>query len=561
MSTIFSSSNFEEFFFILSKPFNSMPEFLKETSHAVRLIADELYIAMVSYSLDSPNNALQDAVSSDEIIIFRCDNIELSEQKNIHTYTIGNGGTLTITFTGRKNHEWTDNDEASINIISHQIFSAGTQVMTSHLISQAVTTNLLVKLPNTTGFYHQCNSLISTNKINQYDAFYFNIKNFKYVNNVLPLSLENDVLRAYSDKLKEFILPNEYLAHFGGDNFGALILKERASSFLSYISNLIIDFYYEDKTYNFTFGATVGASHLDDINDPRRIMVCINGAYVMARHRHHLIEYYSDELYSEIINQKNILAQFKPALNNNEFLIYYQPKVNVNTKMLCGAEALVRWKKNDEIISPLRFIPILEKDGSICELDFYVLDSVCRFLRKIIDSGIEPIQISTNFSRYHLTNKNLANEIVAIIDKYSLSHNLIEVEITESEDFRDYAIMERLVRTLSEQGITTSIDDFGTGYSSLNMLKKINLNLIKIDKSFIPLETEYLNKDKDFIMFRHIVSLADALGMNTIAEGVETYTQFEYLKDAHCDMVQGYLFDKPLPEEEFIKRLKNRQYS
>lgn len=560
MSIIFFSSNFERFFSILSKSFDSMPEYAQAASQALRLVADELKIAMVKTSLDAPATVLRDKISNNETVLYRCDHAELSDQKNIHTYRIGDGGTLTITFIGRKDHEWTNIEEDSINIICHQVFSAGTQTMTSRLIGQAVTTDLLIQLPNTTGFYQQCGKLISMNQIDKYDAFYFNIKNFKYVNNVLPLSLENDILRTYADKLKNFILPSEHLAHFGSDNFGALILKERASEFLSFISKLDIDFHYDGKDYSFTFGATIGAAHLDQVKDPRRIMVCINGAYVMARQRHHLIEYYSDELYSQIIDQKNILAQFKPALDHHEFVIYYQPKVNVETKVLCGAEALVRWQKSDELISPLRFIPILEKDGSICELDFYVLDSVCRFLRKIIDDGIDPIKISTNFSRYHLTNRDLAKDIVAVIDKYNLSHHLIEVEITESEDFRDYAIMEQLVRTLSDEGISTSIDDFGTGYSSLNMLKKINLDLIKIDKSFLPLDTENQNTDKDFIMFRHIISLADDLGMNTIAEGVETEEQFEYLKEAHCDMVQGYLFDKPLPDNEFIKRLKNRQY-
>lgn len=560
MSTIFSSPNFEEFFLMMSKPFDSMPEYAKTASKALRLIADDLHIAMVTTVLDAPSTVLRDKVTNNETLLYRCENAELSDQKNVHTHTIGDGGTITITFISRKNHEWTDIEEDSINIISHQIFSAGSQTMTSRLISQAVTMNLIIQLPNTTGFFQQCGKLISMNQIDKYDAFYFNIKNFKYVNNVLPLSSENDVLRIYADKVKRFLLPSEYLAHFGGDNFGALILRERATDFLSYISDLEIDFHYDDKDYQFTFGATIGAAHPDHIKDPRRVMVYINAAYVMARQRHHLIEYYNDELYSEIILQKNILAQFKPAIQNREFVIYYQPKVNVDTKILCGAEALVRWQKNDELISPFKFIPVLEKDGSICELDFYVLDSVCYFLRRIIDDGIEPIKISSNFSRYHLTNKNLARDIVTIIDKYHLPHELIEVEITESEDFRDYAIMEHLVRTLSDEGISTSIDDFGTGYSSLNMLKKIDLNLIKIDKSFIPLETEYQNKDKDFIMFRHIVSLANALGMNTIAEGVETETQFEYLKEVHCNMVQGYLFDKPLPEDEFIKRLKNRQY-
>ena len=150
----------------------------------------------------------------------------------------------------------------------------------------------------------------------------------------------------------------------------------------------------------------------------------------------------------------------------------------------------------------------------------------------------------------------MVERIVAIIDRYGIDHQYIEVELTESEDFQNYEIMSHIVNGLRDHGIGTSIDDFGTEFSSLNMIKKVDLNVIKIDKSFIPLEMEYPGKKKDMIMFANIISLVSQLGKKTIAEGVETEEQLAYLREVGCDIVQGYVFDKPLPQPEFEQRLE-----
>lgn len=151
----------------------------------------------------------------------------------------------------------------------------------------------------------------------------------------------------------------------------------------------------------------------------------------------------------------------------------------------------------------------------------------------------------------------MVEHIVSILDEHGIAHQYIEIELTESEDFQNYEIMTNIVNELSEAGIGTSMDDFGTGFSSLNMIKKLDLKVIKIDRSFIPLETDYSGKDKDMIMFCNIVTLLRELGKKTIAEGVETQQQLRYLENVGCDIVQGYVFDKPLCEADFRKRLEN----
>lgn len=266
---------------------------------------------------------------------------------------------------------------------------------------------------------------------------------------------------------------------------------------------------------------------------------------------------FSDDIQKIMMQNQSIIANFMAALEEREFQVYYQPKVNIKDKTLCGAEALVRWQRDGKLISPMQFIPQLEREGSIIKLDYYMLEEVCRFLRKWMDEGHAPICISVNFSRKHLDEDDMVEHIVSILDEHDIAHRYIEIELTESEDFQNYEIMTNIVNELSEAGIGTTMDDFGTGFSSLNMIKKLDLKVIKIDKSFIPLETDYPGKDKDMIMFCNIVTLLRELGKKTIAEGVETQQQLGYLENAGCDIVQGYVFDKPLCEADFRMRLEN----
>ena len=185
-----------------------------------------------------------------------------------------------------------------------------------------------------------------------------------------------------------------------------------------------------------------------------------------------------------------------------------------------------------------------------------MLEKTCQFLRRRIDSGKEPLCISVNFSRRHMEEENLVQKIVTVIDRYGLDHSYLEIELTESEDYQDYEKMMQLVEGLKQQGIGTSMDDFGTGFSSLNLIKKVDMSVIKIDRSFIPLETDYPEKEKDIVMFCSMVQMMKLLKKKTVVEGVETKSQLKYLEDAGCEVVQGYIFDRPLPENDFVRRLE-----
>jgi EAL domain-containing protein (putative c-di-GMP-specific phosphodiesterase class I) len=203
---------------------------------------------------------------------------------------------------------------------------------------------------------------------------------------------------------------------------------------------------------------------------------------------------------------------------------------------------------------------VLEETSDICKLDFFMLEQVCRHIRKWLDEGREVVRISVNLSRKHMMDSNLLTSIMEIIERYDIPHEYIEIELTETNTDVEFKDLQRIVGGLQKEKIYTSVDDFGIGYSSLNLIRVIPWNVIKVDRSFLPCGEE--NEDSVCnIMFKHVVSMAKEMGLECIVEGVETPAQLEVLRDNNCELAQGYLFDKPMPVEEFEKRLDMKRYA
>ena len=254
----------------------------------------------------------------------------------------------------------------------------------------------------------------------------------------------------------------------------------------------------------------------------------------------------------------HIQQLFPTALKEEEFRVFYQPKIDVNTGELIGAEALCRWFHDGKIIPPMDFIPVLEQSTDICKLDFYMLDHVCADIRKWLDEGKEVVRISVNLSRKHMMDYDLLQHIIDIVNKNNVPHKYIEIELTETTTDVEFKDLKRVVRGLQKAGISTSVDDFGMGYSSLNLIKEIPWNVLKVDKSFLPADDDVDSTRS--IMFKYVVAMAKELGLECIAEGVETQTQVEVLRDNRCELAQGFFFDKPLPISDFEQRLTEHKY-
>lgn len=438
----------------------------------------------------------------------------------------------------------------------------------SRILEDVITANTYKKLPmvdpvtkmaTMNAFMQFVGMLTATGRASDYTAFFFNIKNFKSIHKSLSYIEGTALLIKYCRTVADALARNEMIARLGGDNFAVLVLDEHRDYFINLIQNVVVKFQKDDRMLSFVFGATVGVCKLTDEANPGDVMMHITTAYQAAREKHAVMSYYDKKTGVEIMERKIILSKFYKAISRNEFFVMYQPKVDLKTRTLGGAEALVRWKHGEGFIMPGRFISVLEKDGCICALDFYMLDRVCTFQRKLIGEGINPVKISVNFSKRHLSNNKLVEEIIEVIDRNDVPHELIEIELTESEDYHDQGVMKDIVNELNALGVKTSIDDFGTGYSSLSMLNLLQLDELKIDKSFIPKSLDD-DKSKCMIMLRGVVNLAKDLGLKIVAEGVETPEQLAVIEKLGCDMVQGYIFDKPLTEDDFIGRINRRVY-
>ncbi|MBQ8800571.1 MAG: GGDEF domain-containing protein [Lachnospiraceae bacterium] len=547
---------------LLQKPVSSEEELAKNVRMALECIAGQMKIGKVEVCRFAPDSRLRAQIDRHTVVLYQSDALVGDDALEL-TYRSDDGGAATLSYYPVKNYRWEEEEQRELLLLGNLILWAFRLIIMGDLLKRTATMDLAGGIPNTAGFIGRLAGVIAQGRIEHYTGFYLNTHNFKYVNKVLPHQNADEVMWLYIRQLLSGIEEDECVARLGGDNFVALIRNENADAFIRWVSDINVRYKGDSEEKVFNFGATIGAAQLKEIRNPGEIMLRISSAYQAARQKEgNDVVYYNEELYKEMMRQKEVIGEFHRGIKKQEFVVYYQPKVNTQNKQLCGAEALVRWRKPDEsLVPPMAFIPILEKDGSICLLDFYVLDKVCAFLNRCIREHKPLYKISVNFSKRHVENPHLVNEIVNVLDSHRVPHELIEIELTESEDAKDYIVMSNLIDKLKAEGISVSVDDFGTGYSSMNMLKMIHTDILKVDKSLIPFGRFNSDNQKDCIMFESIVSLAKALGFQVVAEGVETLRQYEYMRDAGCDIIQGYYFDKPLPVDEYLNRLLFGQYS
>ena len=240
----------------------------------------------------------------------------------------------------------------------------------------------------------------------------------------------------------------------------------------------------------------------------------------------------------------NFFRRLLQALQNNEFVVYFQPKVSITDMKIAGAEALVRWVYDGQVLPPVKFIPFCERTGLVIDIDFYVLEETCKKMREWLDAGMQLVRISVNFSKYHFNEAGVAERIYNVINRYGIPPEYIEVEFTETAYLDKEELLESTVDKLRSYGIKSSIDDFGSGYSSLNLLQNMDFEVVKLDKSLLGKGVE---NDKAKKVISSIIHMAKELDMEVLAEGVETVEELKLLKSLRCDIVQGFFFDKPLP--------------
>ncbi len=386
----------------------------------------------------------------------------------------------------------------------------------------------------------------------EYAMVYLDVHHFKAINELFGMT-EGDRLIKY--------IGEAIVSAFGTDTVACRLGSDRFVFFAHTSGNELkakLDKYFEiltqyDLPYEISCNAgiyvTGGRALAVDSMIDRAVLAQskIKGSYTKK------YKFYTETLRNDMIGEQEIIGMMANALAEKQFVVYYQPQYNHSTGMLLGAEALVRWAHPEMgLVSPGIFIPIFEKNGFITKLDLYVFEEVCIFLRKCIDNGKVAVPISTNFSRNDIFQPDFPESLEAIRKKYDIPVRLLRVEITESAVMGSSKYTNEVVRKLHDYGYVVEMDDFGSGYSSLNVLKDIELDVIKLDMMFL---YEQSDSNKGGTILSSIVRMAKWLGIPVIAEGVETVGQADFLRSIGCDYIQGYLYSKPLPEVEYEKIL------
>ncbi len=378
------------------------------------------------------------------------------------------------------------------------------------------------------------------------------IANFKMVNEMYGIEAGDEVIQnitaIMSDMSKK---PNCMFCRVHGDEFLVLDtykdldeIEESRTLFEKVFREL--DIKARQHRIEFRYGRYIIEKGETDID---AILEKVNLAHRIARiNKSDKITDYDNAVKEDLVKEAELESMMFSALKNGEFKVYLQPKYSLDNESMTGAEALVRWYTHDgRVISPGDFIPLFEKNGFITKLDVYIFRKVCEILSKWIADGLEPIVVSVNFSRLHLDDESFVDEIWAIADSFKIPKKYLEIELTESTMFNNEDALERVLKKLHTAGFTLSMDDFGTGYSSLGLLKNLPVDVIKIDRSFF---TDSKFKTRTKAVLGNVMRMAKELGIQTVAEGVETTEHVNLLRDLKCDMVQGYYYAKPMPADE-----------
>lgn len=395
----------------------------------------------------------------------------------------------------------------------------------------------------------------------EYSFVHFNIKDMKMVNVMYGHDAANDLLISICNQMEEERKEGWVLTacRCDNDNFSMMIkvmpeeeIIERMTNFFNKVSSLPCN---PNHRIFYRCGIVTAADALDKDN---RVADYAKFAQNLGRsYNKNDINFFTNEMYDELIRGKKLLAELDEAIANDEFLVYFQPKFDIHTEKITGAEALVRWNyKHEKMVSPAEFIPIFEENGVIAKVDQIVLRKSCATLAKIMQMGLPMHPVSINLSRIRIKNPSLKDDLCSVIDEYKIPHKYIEFELTESSAYKDDGTMIRLLNDLHSLGFNVSLDDFGTGYSSLSILRKIPMDTLKIDKSFV----DAINFEKEDVienmLLKDIISMSKHLGFICLAEGAEHKEQVDFLRESGCDKIQGYYYSKPVPADEFIEMLK-----
>lgn len=525
---------------------------------ALTKLAAPYHVAQIDVYISEKKGFTPDASTKYLTLIKEPDSVELGD-KIEYRYTVEIEGETCVLIYMQKGFRPTEEEQRYIKLCADITFFYFGRLRLDNLVEKSAVTHFMTGLPNAGGYLAKVQAILDKEQLDRYTAFYMNLRGFGLYSKHFGIQEADDMMKQYAKQLSEFVENCGIVGHLGGDNYVAIIEKPSVPSFLDFLKDVSVNGIKDGVSTTVSVTATVGAWNIESNDFCAADVISLPSiALNTAKNvEHKSLCYVTDKLLQQVSEQKNILKLFPEAIKNKEFIIHFQPKVDSRTNTMIGGEALVRWMRNGEIVPPNSFIPVLERESLVKELDLYVLDQACQNLRRWIDEGIEPIPISVNISRSDLSDPKLATKIADIIDRYRLNPRFIEIEVTETTNETEHGFMTSFLNQLWSMKISTAIDDFGSGYSSLSTLRNFQIRTLKIDRSFINNDL-FLKSDE--IILRGIIEMADKLGIDVITEGVEREDQLRFINSVGCHIIQGFFYDKPLPLEEFETRLRNKTY-
>lgn len=384
----------------------------------------------------------------------------------------------------------------------------------------------------------------------KYAVIQFDVIGFKFINDRYGEAMGNELLTYFNDMLQIYCGESAIFCRLSADVFMIVTPYEEISDIYGFIRGLEIGMSgYKGIKYTFAFGVYL----VTDRNIPTRLMGDSAGMARISIKGNALenIGFYNQDIKNSMKNKRNIEDKMRSALQNGEFVMYLQPKYNIHESRIIGAEALVRWIDPEiGIIPPNDFIPVFEKNGFVVKIDEYIWECACRQIRKWLNEGLPAVPISVNVSRVHLTDSGFIDKLDSLIKKYNIPRDFLELEITETADNIN---ANEMIQLAKESGFRLLMDDFGSGYSSLNTLRSTPFDVLKIDRLFF---SKSMESERGQKIISHTISMSKDIGLDLIAEGVETREQADFLENCGCNSAQGFLYSRPVPVDMFETFLK-----
>lgn len=391
-------------------------------------------------------------------------------------------------------------------------------------------------------------------------VIFLDLDDFKNINDVLGHNIGDGILSEIAQRIKEMMRKQDTFSRWGGDEFVILLPNIKRKEDVLKMSKRILSAFeapFEYNDYKLYVTASIGiAFYPQHGKDANTVFKNADMAMYRAKEKgRNTFQVYSAQINEQSLKKLMLTNDLRHALDRNEFVLYYQPQVNIYTGRVVGMEALIRWQHPElGLVSPVSFIPLAEDMGLIVPIGEWVLYTACTQNKMWQDSGLPPLRVAVNLSAHQLQQSGFVERVMSVLEETGLEPNYLDLEITESVALQNIELTIEKLNALQERGIHISMDDFGTGYSSLSYLMKLPINTLKIDRSFVK---EINTNTKKVAIADAIVSMAHSLKFKVIAEGVETQEQLQCMYKRECDEVQGYIYSKPLAKIEFEKLLES----